>query len=63
MAEFEEAVANEEADDAENMINSLNENQRRVFDKVSSHLQAQLSSDPLRMFDSGCSGTGKKLSN
>ena len=35
MAEFEEVVANEDIVDVESMIESLNEDQRRVFDRVS----------------------------
>ena len=48
-------------------MESLNEDQRRVFDRVSTHLQAQHSSaisnhpQPLRMFVSGCGGTGKSF--
>ncbi|XP_065894145.1 uncharacterized protein [Dysidea avara] len=67
MAEFEEVVANEDIVDVESMIESLNEDQRRVFDRVSTHLQAQHSSaisnhpQPLCMFVSGCGGTGKSF--
>ena len=42
MAEFEEVVANEDIVDVESMFESLNEDQRRVFDRVSTHLQAIL---------------------
>ncbi|XP_065891642.1 ATP-dependent DNA helicase PIF5-like [Dysidea avara] len=67
MAEFEEAVANKDIIDVDSMIEKLNDDQRRVFDRVSSHLQAQNSStvlnhpEPLRMFVSGCGGTGKSF--
>jgi len=44
MAEFEEAVANEDIVDVESMIENLNEDQRRVFNRVNTHLQAQHSS-------------------
>ena len=67
MAEFEEAVANEDIIDVESMIENLNDDQRRLFNRVNTHLQAQHSStipnhpQLLRMFVSGCGGTGKSF--
>ena len=67
MAEFEEVVANEDDIDVDSMIKNLNADQRRIFDKVSTHLLAQHSSavnhhpPPLHMFVSRCGGTGKSF--
>ena len=67
MVEFEEGLDNEDDVDVDAMVEKLNEDQRRVFDRVSSHLREQCSStdssdlEALRMFVSGCGGTGKSF--
>ena len=64
MADFEAALDDND-DDIDAMIECLNDDQLRVFDTVRSrvhtqHLSSQMeNTEPLRMFISGCGGTGK----
>jgi len=62
MAEFEDAVHHEDVN-VDEMIASLNEDQLRVFNKVKLAIEdrTRSTSDVLRMFISGCSGTGKSF--
>ena len=65
MADFEAALNNNDGGDVNAMIESLNEDQLRVFETVKNSVHTQcLSSQaqntkPLRMFVCGCGGTGK----
>jgi len=61
MVEFEDAIHHEEVN-VDEMILKLNEDQLRVFNKVKSTIDKQNSGTPseiLRLFISGCGGTGK----
>ena len=65
MADFEAALNDNDGGDVNAMIESLNEDQLRVFETVKNSVHTQcLSSQaqntkPLRMFVSGCGDTGK----
>ena len=65
MADFEAALIDDENADVDAMIENLNEDQLRIFNTVRNHVQTQCKSsqienaEALRMFISGCGGTGK----
>ena len=65
MADFEAALIDNDDADVDAMIENLNEDQLRIFNKVRNQVQAQCTSPstenakPMRMFVSGCGGTGK----
>ena len=65
MADFEAALNDNDGGNVDGMIESLNEDQLRVFETVKNSVQIQCLSlqaqnaKPLRMFISGCGGTGK----
>ena len=67
MADFEAALNDNDGGNVDGMIESLNEDQLRVFETVKNSVQIQCLSlqaqnaKPLRMFISGCGGTGKAI--
>ena len=67
MVDFEELVCHVNPDDVQNMIAQLNDDQLRVFNKVKTTIEAQVSTgarddaELCRMFISGCGGTGKSF--
>ena len=67
MADFEDLVCHVNPEDIQGMIGQLNEDQLRVFNKVKTAIEAQVStgvkvdSELCRLFISGCGGTGKSF--
>ena len=67
MADFEDLVCHVNPEDIQDMIGQLNEDQLRVFNKVKTAVEAQVStevtvdSEVCRLFVSGCGGTGKSF--
>ena len=67
MADFEDLVCHVNPEDIQDMIGQLNEDQLRVFNKVKTAVEAQVStevtvdSELCRLFVSGCGGTGKSF--
>ena len=64
MTEFDELFKPVSLKDANSMISNLNHDQLRIFNKVKSSVEAQLSGTttvPIQMFVSGCRGTGKSF--
>lgn len=65
MADFEAALMDNDDADVNEMIENLNEDQLRIFDRIKNHVHTQCTLSqtenvqPLRMFISGCGGTGK----
>ena len=65
MADFEAALIDHDDTNVDAMIENLNEDQLRVFNTVRNSVHAQCltsqadNTEPLRMFISGCGGTGK----
>ena len=65
MTDFEDLACHVDPVDVQDMINRLNEDQQRVFNKVKATIEAQVSTDAgaelFRLFVSGCGGTGKSF--
>ena len=67
MVDFEDLVCHVNPDDIQDMIGQLNEDQLRVFNKVITTIEAQVStevkvdSELCRLFVSGCGGTDKSF--
>ena len=67
MADFEDLVYHVNPEDIQDMIGQLNEDQLRVFNRVKTTIEAQVSTEVkvdtelCRLFVSGCGGTGKSF--